>query len=169
MRTTILLALLFLVIACSSNSKPSTSHVQSANVGGQGDGVKWFCYAYTYKGKALFERDGRKYDFSPTECNINVEQVDNSNDTLIYKINLYKDGFNYIRIYDGLMVYGFKYFKGAFMPLTGMVRLDHFDNLKFVREDNKKTDAAFAAFIKKADTSKLSQWLLAEARRRNVL
>lgn len=169
MRTTILIAFVFLVIACSNNTEPSSTHIQSAKISGQSDSVTWFYYAYIYKGKALFEKDGRKYDFSPTECNVNVEQVGKSNDTLTYKINLYKQGFNYIHIYDGLMVYGFKYLNGIFIPLTGMIRLNHFDNLDFVREDNKKTDASFEGFIKNVDTSKLSQWLLAEARRRKVL
>lgn len=169
MRTIILIALVFSAVACSNNTEHSTNPIQSPSVNDQGDSVKWFYYAYTHKGKALFEKDGRKYDFSPVECNVNIEQTDNSNDTLIYKINLHKEGFTYVHIYDGLMVYGFKTIKGAFIPLTGMVKLDHFDNLDFVREDNKKTTAAFAVFIKNADTSKLSKWLLGEARRRNIL
>jgi hypothetical protein len=167
MRTIFSVAFFFLVASCSDNNKTSAS--QSNLHDAKLDSAKWLYYAYTYNGKVLFEKNNQKHSFSPVECDVSVEEQSNHNDTLVYKLNFSKKDFNYSHIYDGLMVYGFKYFNGTFVPLTGMVKLDHFDNIDFAKQDNNKTDSAFAAYIKETDQSKLSNWVVNEAKRRNIL
>ena len=162
----LLVTLLFVFESCVDNYK------SSANQGGlnnaQLDSAKWLYYAYTYNGKVLFEKNNQKYSFNPIECDVSVAEQSYQNDTLIYRLNYSKEGFNFLRIYDGLMVYGFKHLNGAFVPLTGMVKLDHFDDMQIVKQDNNKTDTAFTSYIKKIDQSKLSSWVENEAKRRKA-
>jgi hypothetical protein len=170
MRAITLISLLFLILACSNDNKTSTNPTRNvAIVNSQVDSVKWLFYAYTCNGKARFVKDSLIYNFNPTECDVNLKVGSNRNDTLIYELSYSKANLEYKHIYDGLMVYGFMHVKGVFVPLTGMVHLDNFESLDFVRNDNDETDSVFTVLLKKADTSKLSAWLLTEARKRNVL
>ena len=63
-------------------------------------------------------------------------------------------------MYDGLIVYGFKYYDGIFNPETGEGIIDNFDNDIAVRKDNLAKDSTFRSFLAKSDTSKMTNWLL---------
>lgn len=134
----------------------------------QADSAKWLFFAYTYKSKALFKKNGKVYEFEPTTCEIDITNFNENDAIKIYRIVYKKSGFEYEHIYDGLMIYGFKYNKGVFIPLTGPVKIDGFDNLEVVRIDNGKTDSAFSSYLKSADKNKLSNWIIYESKRRNV-
>lgn len=167
MKRIILFLMLSIILGCNSTTNPSTS-LEENNTARRMDSLKWFFYAYTHEGKAVFEKDGKVYEFAPTECEIRIDRISNRNDTVFYLMNFYKEGYNYKKVYDGLMVNGFAYINGAFKPLTGMIKFDNFDNTTYLKIDNRRTDSIFKAFLRTRDSSKLSNWLNIEVRKRNV-
>lgn len=133
------------------------------------DSLRWFFYAYVHKGKALFEKNKTIIEIDPTSCEINIDSKESKSDSISYQLSLIKGGYKYKYIYEGLMVYGFVYTKGVFFPLTDMIRLDSLENYSSIKSDNKKTDSIFKSFLKEVPSSKLSPWLLAEAKKRGVI
>jgi hypothetical protein len=156
------------LLSCNTHSNSSQDLNQTYKDGKHLDSLKWFFYAYTYEGKALFKKDGKVYEFYPTECEIKVNNENILGDSIIYNLSYYKKGYTYQYIYEGLIVNGFVYNNGIYNPLTGMVKLDNFENLDYVKADNIKTDSIFKSFLRSADSGKLFHWLFSEAKKRRV-
>src|SRR3981081_3575227 len=106
MKIRVLIFVAFMIFGCN-NQPNSTNNLDEKVITDQRlDSLKWLFYAYTFDGKALFEKNGIIQEFRPTECEVRFERMSNSNDSLFYILNLYKEGYKYNHIHDGLMVYG---------------------------------------------------------------
>jgi hypothetical protein len=148
--------------SCSSNSK----NFSDINLDERTDSLKWLFYAYTYKGKVLFNKTQSEYD--PVECDANIENVIQKKGTLFCLLVYYKNGIRVSKIREGLNINGFTYFSGVAKPLTGALVFDDFEKLESLKKDNRVTDSTFMVYLKQIDTAKISYWLKNEARRRKV-
>ncbi|TMI63526.1 MAG: hypothetical protein E6H07_12145 [Bacteroidetes bacterium] len=170
MREKILFLLLItFLIGCNNNSE--TKVILEANsVNPQRiDSIKWFYYAYSYNGLALFKKGQETYSFQPISCNVLIDTlIIRNNDSLEVRLSLHKEGYNYSHLSENLNYYGLLYINSAAIPLTGNVILDHFDDPSFVKKDNQITDSLFRKALETTDTSMLSSWLFNEAKKRGI-
>jgi hypothetical protein len=134
------------------------------------DSLKWLFYAYEFNGTALFKKDQRSYNFKPTECAIRDDTLFSlSNDSVEIHLSFYKEGYSFSHVYEGFNFYGFLYGNSVAKPLSGNIVFDNFDDPIFLKNDNRTTDSVFREYLKATDSSKLSSWLLKEAKKRGVL
>ena len=161
---------LVFLYACSNNrSKTTNITAIDTNLNKQTDSLKWLFYAYTHKGKALLIRDQKVYEFNPIECDVQVVKEFAHNDSLFCLLGYYKEKYRYLYIREGFKTEGFIYFNGIAKPITGMLVYDNFEDPKYLKKNNVTIDSIFNIFLKECDTSKISSWLLHEAKRRRII
>jgi hypothetical protein len=161
--------LLITIISCNNNEKVLKHPLQSNGMDMHIDSLKWLFYAYSFNGVALFGKNQKNYSFNPAECDIKIDNLKTgSNDSLTVNFSFYREGYKYFHVYEGMNIYGFSCYNNITRPLTGMIVLDSIDNISYIKTLNYKLDSSFRIFLKSADTSRLSNWLFKEAKRRNV-
>jgi len=171
MKTKRLIYAVFILISCNSKNDDSVKKIEEVPIKEnrtQLDSVKWLFYAYNFNGKGLFEKNRKITKFNPIECEVKIISEKSMGDSVYYEIDLYKEGYEYKYIYEGFTSYGFYYLKGVFIPETGMLKTDYFSKLYLARKDNIIRDSMFRSFLREADTSKVSEWLKNEGKRRKV-
>jgi hypothetical protein len=149
---------------CTSNNSPSATDNYELNK--RTDSLKWLFYAYTFQGKVIFQEGAKEYE--SINCEVNVDTIIRQGDSLLFLLSYFKDGVKSNHIREGMNLSGFAYYFGAAKPLTGMLVFDEFDNIEYLKRDNYKTDSMFRFFLREADTSQASSWLLNEANKRRV-
>lgn len=162
----ILFCITIIFFACSNNEQKNHDHENFSGKATIIDSVKWSFYAYTYQSKVLFKNADKNITLNALECDVVITKSEH--DSSVYLAKYKKDGFEYNHIYEGLMIYGFKYEQGVFTPLTGMVKLDEFDKLEYGKNDNFTTSQNFQKFMQenKAAQNNISNWLKTEAKQK---
>ncbi len=134
------------------------------------DSLKWLYYSYTFDGVALFHKDTSHYNFNPTECGIKVEKIDKvSIDSFAVSFSLVREGYKFSHIYDGIPLFGFTNFKNVVQPIISEIIPHTLKDSLADRQYNRSRDSLFAIFLKQENPDRLSEWLLKEAKRRNVI
>lgn len=171
MKTKLLIFSAFFLTCCNSQKDVSQKKMKQPEQEENKerlDSAKWYFYAYNFEGTGLFKKNGEVSEFKPSECEAQIMNVSKKEDSTFYNIELHKEGYKFLYIKDGFTSSGFYYHDGVFTPETGMIRLDNFDNSEYVRKNNLKVDSIFKAFLKRADTSKIFNWLKIESKKRKI-
>jgi hypothetical protein len=162
----IILLAAYLFIACKNNK---VSDVEDLSRQLKQDSVLWYFYAYTFKSKVGFsEANGQKILLPAVQCDVSIDSIREDSGFSEYLISYKKEGYQFYHIYDGLMIYGFKEKDGIFYPITGMIRLDSFDNSSYAQKDNKSVDSIFTEYLKVLPNDSLSTWLKKEVAKRDI-
>ena len=158
--------ILIIFFACSYNKQKKHVYKNFNENAIITDSIKWFFYAYTYQSKVSFKNRDRNVTVNSIECDAVVTKSEY--DSSVYLVKCKKEDLEYNHIYEGIMIYGFKYNRGVFIPLTGMVKLDGFDKWEYVKNDNVITGGKFKKFMQenRFDQIHLSQWLKVEAKQK---
>jgi hypothetical protein len=170
MKTYLLLIIFFASIACNNDTNKQVQHFRKPSVSEtQIDSLKWLFYAYSFDGIALFFKNQQEYNYSPAECDVKVDSAYIINkDTAGVHLSFFKEGYRYSHVYNGFDIYGFLLVQATPRPLVGGAKWVDFDNLEYAKRFNQTADSAFRAFLKTADTSRLSPWLKKESKTRGI-
>lgn len=132
------------------------------------DSLKWYFYAYSYDCDVLFKGGNEPISFKSFQCDIKIECEQIDDDTLFAKCIFIKDSLNGIKIYNCISIDRALYYKGVFKPLTGHLVVEGFQDPIQLRQDNNETIEKFKYFLKMADTSLLSPWLMENMKEDNL-